>query len=351
MKTDIVRTCRAPLLAIVLPFVGLSIVAPTRAAPVSFDVQKIARGWKLKSVSPQDTVGRDILHEAIQAREEDGWLTVSAMPATVHDILLDHGKIEFPWLPGRAGKCKWIAEQDWLYSVSFRAAHPQAASRLRLLGLDTIVDVYLNGQQIAANSNMYWPLSVDVTGRLREENNLILHFHTVFESSDGESCPIRRVDDDPLRRVRRPGQNYGNYLGPQPLFSRVGVYDQVLLEVTDGSCFASEDARIAAPVLHSLQRFMQPDHIWPSDYSPVYKHGDTLPYPETWLRYTTGSSWEKTRPVEQFYDATDAASLVHRLGMAESLYYQDTIVVLAARDTCLVATSKTKAGFDELLSS
>jgi hypothetical protein len=29
--------------------------------------------------------------------------------------------------------------------------------------------------------------------------------------------------------------------------------------------------------------------------------------------------------VEQFYDATDAASLVYRLGMAEALYYQDTI--------------------------
>jgi beta-galactosidase/beta-glucuronidase len=89
--------------------------------------------------------------------------------------------------------------------------------------------------------------------------------------------------------------------------------------------FASEDTRIAAPVLHSLKRFMAPEDLWPDDYSPLYTHGDVYPYPKTWLRYTTGSSWKKTGPVEQFYDASDPASLVYRLGMAEARYYQDTI--------------------------
>jgi hypothetical protein len=89
--------------------------------------------------------------------------------------------------------------------------------------------------------------------------------------------------------------------------------------------FASEDTRIAAPPLYSIKRFMKPEDIWPADYSPIYKHSDIYPYPKTWLRYTTGSSWKKTGPVELFYDATDAASLVFRLGMAEALYYQDVI--------------------------
>ncbi len=43
------------------------------------------------------------------------------------------------------------------------------------------------------------------------------------------------------------------------------------------------------------------------------------------MPYTCAESWKKTGPVEQFYDATDAAGLVYRLGMAESLYYQDTV--------------------------
>jgi len=89
--------------------------------------------------------------------------------------------------------------------------------------------------------------------------------------------------------------------------------------------FASEDTRIAAPVVHSLKRFIKPEHLWPEGYSTLYLHGNKYPFPQTWLPYTTAESWKKTGPVEQFYDATDLAGLVYRLGMAEGLYYQATI--------------------------
>jgi len=89
--------------------------------------------------------------------------------------------------------------------------------------------------------------------------------------------------------------------------------------------FAAEDTRIAAPVKHSLKRFIKPEHLWPEGYSTLYLHGDRYPFPKTWLPYTTGESWKKTGPIEQFYDATDLDGLVYRLGMAEALYYQLTI--------------------------
>ncbi|MHC4595002.1 MAG: beta-mannosidase [Planctomycetota bacterium] len=593
--------------------------------------KEISDGWKIKSLTPRKSLDTSFLAEAERAGKSDGWFAASTMPAMVHDILLQHGKIETPWLPGAAEECQWVAEQDWVYAVRFEAAEVNVESLLRFKGLDTIVDVYLNGKQIASHSNMYLPLIVDVSGQLHDENTLVLHFHSVYEQSDGKRSRIRNVNGDPDRRVRRPNQNYSRYLGPYPNFSRVGVYDKVLLEVTYGSwmkevvadasvnetltigtmtldvagtcrvdnvevsarlldpegktvatlvsqpqirdgtftnhmvihinrphlwwprgygdqplyrleatliikggarqtvsrtlgfrrvdmskrlhfmvngipvrlwggdwvtprwdtavwdpprveklftiaehanfnafrvwgvvesprddfyemadargfmlwqdftdlplaadarsraicreeatlllkrlkhhpsivvwcggneaamwnhqeyngkledqgpwsglaaaeevgaiCrkldpdryyqpsspyygenpndpqegnthgytnmwfvpgydflnFASEDTRIAAPPLHSIKRFISPEDIWPADYSPVYKHGDIYPYPKTWLRYTTGSSWKKTGPVELFYDATDAASLVYRLGMAEALYYHDVI--------------------------
>lgn len=597
----------------------------------SWRQEEIAQGWQIKSVTPRAALDAAFLAEAEEADEHNGWLAASTMPAMVHDILLQRGKIETPWLPGAARKCQWVADRDWVYAVRFAAAEPTSKSRLRFKGLDTIVDVYLNGEKIASHCNMYLPLSVDVSGKLRAQNTLVLHFHTIFGQSGEKRAAVRNVDGDPGRRVRRPRQNYSNYLGPRPAFSRVGVYDKVFLEVTGGSrftqvvagasvnesltsgtvtvdvagasgagaveirvrlldpegkvmatlsarakvhdgvfadrtvlkidrprlwwprgygeqalyrvettlmvegkrhqtvsrklgfrrvtmsrrlhfvingvpvrlwggdwvtphwhtavwdkrrvqklfemaehanfnafrvwgvvesprddfyeiadakgfmlwqdftqlplaadaasrgicrteaallvqrlkhhpsilvwcggneaamwhdqeyngkledrgpwpglvaaeevgeiChaldpdryyqpsspyygenpndpqegnthgytnmwfvpgydflnFASEDTRIAAPPLHSLKRFMAPEDIWPDDYSPVYKHGDIYPFPRTWLRYTTGSSWKKTGPVELFYDATDAASLVYRLGMAEALYYQDVI--------------------------
>jgi hypothetical protein len=631
MKTDYRH--RIVILALNLAIViwGSFVRCPAADDSPGWRQNEIAEGWKIKSFTPRASLDARVLAEASGADEAKDWLPASTMPAMVHDVLLQHGKIETPWLPGRAEKCQWVAERDWVYAVGFPAADPNAESWLRLSGLDTIVDVYLNGKQIAAHSNMYLPLRVNVSGRLRAENTLVLHFHSVFEHVDGKRTRIRNVDGDPRRPVRRPGQNYGNYLGPRPSFSRVGVYDKIFLEVTGGSemtevvadaalsepltvgtvtldfrgtsrlpaveirfrvldpegkevaasstraevrqrafagrivlnierprlwwprgygdqplyrveavltadgrahqtvhrtvgfrrvtmtqrlhfvvngvpvrlwggdwvtphwqtavwdqprveklfamaehahfnafrvwgvvesprdefyeladargfllwqdftvlplapdpasratcrreatrlvkrlkhhpsilvwcggneaamwnhkeyhgkledrgpwpglaaakevgavCrrldperyyqpsspyygsdpndpqqgnthgytnmwfvpgydylnFASEDTRIAAPPLHSLKRFMAPEDLWPDDYSPVYEHGDTYPYPQTWLRYTTGTSWKKTGPVELFYDATDAASLVYRLGMAEALYYQDTV--------------------------
>jgi hypothetical protein len=596
------------------------------AAP--FQQIEIATGWRIKSFAPRDKLDPAFLAEAVEARSGDEWLTVSNMPAMVPDVLLQQGRIEEPWLPGRAAAYQWIAEKDWAYAVRFQTTEPEAESWLKFQGLDTIVDVYLNGALIASQANMFLPLAVNVTGKLRSENTLVLHFHSVYEGSGGDRKQVRQHRGNP---VRRPASNHGTYLGPNPSFSRVGVFDKIFLEVTHGSAltkvsagssldealttgtvtldvsgssqspavglqirlldpqlaaavvtnltvpvsdarftaharvtvakpepwwprgygsqplyqlettllvdgqphqtvrrtlgfrritmphrlhflvngvpvrlwggdwvsprwqtavwdgprveklfamaehanfnvfrlwgeveapddrfyemadargfmlwqdfsalplqrdersraicreeathllerlkhhpsifawcggnesamwhhqefnsqledrgpwpgliaaeevgalcrqmdperyyqpstpfygqdpndpregnthgytsmwfmpgydylnFASEDTRIAAPVLHSLKRFMAPEDLWPADYSPVFTHGQTLPWPKTWQKYTTGSSEKKTGPVHLFYDAADVASLVYRLGMAEALYYQDTI--------------------------
>lgn len=593
----------------------------------------ISEGWKLRQLPPRESLSAETLREAEAAPASDPWLTIATMPTMVHDVLIDHRRIEAPWLPGAAAACQWVAESDWVYVTRFRADDASARSYLRFEGLDTIVDVYLNGRKIASHCNMYQPLRVEVSGKLAPINTLALHFHSVFEKRDGRRTRVGRTGPEPSQRVRRSHQNYGNYLGPQPSFSRVGIYAPVYLEtvgdvemtevMTDASLdesltrgtvtvdivgrairssdatirvlvsgaidgaivaettqqtrlpeggfstrvtlpvdrpklwwprgygdqplyrvqvqvegtdkildhasrtigfrrvtmprllhfevngvpvrlwggdwvtprwqtavwdpmraetlfdmaehanfntfrvwgvvesppnsfyemaaergfliwqdftdlplapdedslaicrreatamikrlrhypsiiawcgcnesamwnheefngqlenrgpwrglvaaekvgeicrkldpdryyqpsspyygidpndpqegnthgytnmwwvpgydylnFASEDTRIAAPQLHSLKRFMQPEDIWPKDYSPVYTHGNVYPYPKSWLGYTTGSSWKKTGPVELFYDAEDADSLVYRLGMAEALYYQDII--------------------------
>ena len=137
----------------------------------------------------------------------------------------------------------------------------------------------------------------------------------------GDIC--RRLDPDRYYQVSSP--YYGTSPNDPQKGNTHGYTNMWFVPGYDYVNFASEDTRIASPPLHSLKRFMAPGDIWPDDYSPIYVHGDIYPYPETWLDYTTGSSWKKTGPVERFYDATDAASLVYRIGMAEALYYRDTI--------------------------
>lgn len=600
------------------------------SSPIGQQQVELSQGWRIRPVSPQASLDAATLSEA-EHGQGDAWLDAGAMPVMVHDVLLAHGKIETPWLPGQAENCRWVAEQDWMYAVTFANPWPERASRLHFQGLDTIVDVYLNGERVATHSDMYLPLEVNLGGRLRTQNTLVLHFHTVFDLSGAKPAPLRTWKGDPPQLVRRSDQNYSEYLGPKPYFSRVGVYDRVLLEaidsaemtevvadaaldesltqgmvrvdvagasresslevrlrllrpdgriideatstaaVRDGSfaanvtmkvdhpdlwwprgygdqalykaeitllakgrplqvekrtlgfrritmaahlsfvvngvavrlwgsdwvtpdwqtevwdqarvekliamaenanfntlrvwgevasprdtfyeladakglllwqdftdlplapdensrtvcrreaelfvkrlkhhpsillwcgnnegaqwaskdydhdfkdhgpwpgllaaeevgaickqldpsryyqpstpyygafpnspqggdshgythcwfvpgydylTFASEDTRIAAPTLPSLKRFMAPEDLWPAGYSTLLLKGNTCPYPKTWLKYTTNESWRKTGPVEQFYDATNPAEMVYRLGMADSLYYRDTI--------------------------
>jgi len=573
---------------------------------------ELASGWKLRSIAPRAELDAAFLDEAARAPQNVGWLDAGPMPATVHDTLLRLGKIEAPWLPHGTESCFWVGQKDWVYAARFAVGEQGREARIRFMGIENKVDVYLNGKHLATHTSKL-PLIVDVSGRLRPENLLILHCHTDVRPGQGQ---------------RRAG---GSYLGPNPPISSVGVFDRIFVEISeghrfeevvadqaldeslargtvtvnvlgtshldavelgtrlldpDGLCvsettvplkvmdgefsgrcalpidqprlwwprgygdqplyraevalmaqgqvqelvyrtigfrrvimpellhfvvngvpvflrggdwvtpnlmsdtwdmarvdrlfalaenanfnafrvwgpaeappdafyeqadargfllwqdftrlpmrsdsksiatctekaeaqikrlkhhasilcwcgcneaaqwahedynndfedhgpwgglaaaeavgavcreldpsryyqpsspyygmnpndpregnthgytnmwfvpgydylnFASEDTRISAPVLHSLKRFMAPEDLWPEGYSTLYLHGNRHPFPETWLPYTTSESWKKTGPVEQFYDAADAAGLVHRLGMAESLYYQDTV--------------------------
>jgi hypothetical protein len=588
----------------------------------------LAEGWRLKELEPTRELDRGTLEEAARG-DWEGWLEIARLPAMVHDVLLAQGRIEAPWKPGQAEACRWVAERDWVYACPFDAEPGEGRWFLSFAGLDTIVDVYLNGALLAQQSNSLVPLRVGVSEHLQERNVLLVHFRTVFDLSGPDPVPIGLVDGDPARPVRRPRQNYSTYLGPHPYYSRVGVYQDVALErveraemrvldvdvsvsedlrsgrvrvaaegtsrsedlrlsarlvapdgrtvgrgeaspavagqayraeleievrdpelwwprgyggqplyrlevtltaegaveqrasrtvgfrritmpemlhfevngrpirlwgadwvspdwVTsvwnqdkverlfemaehahfnamrvwgvveapedpfyeladrrgillwqdftllplqpdeasraacreeaaamigrlkhhpsllmwcggneaamwherafggpggewpgrvvaeqdvgevcraldpdrfylpnspylgidandpkqgdthgytniwyvpgyDDLVFASEDTRIAAPPLHSLERFFAPEDLWPEGYSPVYRHGDQHPWPESWMRYTTSQSWKKTGPVEQFYDATSPGELVYRLGMAAALYYRETV--------------------------
>jgi Beta-galactosidase/beta-glucuronidase len=203
------------------------------ASPATrFEQRELAAGWRIKSVPPCTYLDPSLLAEAASGQGDD-WLAVGAMPSMVHDVLLAQGKIETPWLPGRAENCRSVAEKDWIYSMTFTLGARKRVAHLRFLGLDTIVDVYLNGEKVASQSTMYLPLDVDVSDKLHSLNTLVLHFHTVFDLSGGTPSPIRFVNGDRTLPVRRSPQNYSNYLGPNPYFSRVGVYDRILLETSD----------------------------------------------------------------------------------------------------------------------
>ncbi len=137
----------------------------------------------------------------------------------------------------------------------------------------------------------------------------------------GKVCKV--LDPD---RYYTPSAPYGGNNPNDPRVESTNGYTNMwFVPGFDFLNFASEDTRIACPTLHSMEKFMLPEEICPEGYTTLALHGNEYPFPESWMPYTTAESWKKTGPVELFYDATDAASLVNRIGMAECVYYRDVI--------------------------
>ena len=103
----------------------------------------------------------------------------AVVPGGVHESLLAAGRIEHPYYDRNEESVRWIEERDWWYRSSFAGPGPLAGDeRIRLVfhGLDTVADVWLNGEHLGHHENMFRPAEYDVTGRLAEHNELLLRF-------------------------------------------------------------------------------------------------------------------------------------------------------------------------------
>lgn len=195
----------------------LALTACDAAAAASGERMKrieLSTGWRITSIDPQADLDEAFLTAAERGQGE-GWLDAGAMPAEVHDILLRLGKIQEPWLPGGTEKCFWVNQKDWIYTVRFAMTEPGQTAWLHFRGIESKADIYLNGKHLAAHANKL-PLAVNVTDRLGSDNTLALHFHADAKAGQGQ---------------RSPG---GSYLGPNPDITSVGIFDKIVLEISDG---------------------------------------------------------------------------------------------------------------------
>ena len=101
------------------------------------------------------------------------------VPGDVHEALLSAGRIEEPTAADNVTRLGWIRQQAWWYERTFTRPKGRArAAELVFHGLDYFADVWLNGRHLARHANMFRPLRVDVTGRLADENTLLVRVHS-----------------------------------------------------------------------------------------------------------------------------------------------------------------------------
>jgi beta-mannosidase len=165
------------------------------------------------------------------------WLPAQ-VPGHVHLDLLRQGVIADPF-QGRAELgCQWIDEAAWSFRKHFRFSADASLPRqlLRFAGLDTVCRVWLNGEQLAAHDNMFLPLEIELTGRLKDgDNELRIDFESAarvgrerrarFLGEEGLPDDVARFDERAF--VRKAQYMFAWDWGPR--LTSVGIWRDVSL--------------------------------------------------------------------------------------------------------------------------
>lgn len=163
------------------------------------------------------------------------WIEIGE-PKEVQEALIEKGLLSDALLEdGEAEYCKWVAEKDWAYKCMFTKNDINGTTYLHFKGLDTVSDIYINGVQIANSKTMYLPLRIDVTDKLKAENELFIYFHSPYKIFK----IYAEIMPDDWKGIVSPGamlrksSDYGDYTGVKPCFVPIGIFNDVCLETED----------------------------------------------------------------------------------------------------------------------
>jgi beta-mannosidase len=200
------------------PFASTSALAVpfAKAMIASHDVIPLDRGWEVASTDPDE-------RSTPAALDGLGWLPAQ-VPGTAAGAM------------GAAGlEAGAIDSRDWWFRTTFDAkpAGPGEELVLRVDGLATVAEVYLNGEQILASDSMFASHEVDIGARLKEQNELVICCRALGPLLAAQRRPrarwrTRLVPDNSLRWFRTM------LLGRIPSFSpgpaAAGPWRPVVLE-------------------------------------------------------------------------------------------------------------------------
>ncbi len=159
----------------------------------------------------------------------------AVVPGTVYTDLLRNGSMEDPFWKDNEIRALPLMENDYEYEVSFDSDKEllgQERIFLRFDGLDTIADIYMNQELVGKAYNMHRVWEFDVTGILREKDNVLrvlLHSPLRFIREEFAKCRTLGSEDamDGFVHMRKAhcmfGWDWGAHLPDAGIFRPVSL--------------------------------------------------------------------------------------------------------------------------------
>lgn len=125
--------------------------------------------WKFK-VNKKKFSLEEILPKEIKKNQ---WLEAQ-VPGTVHTDLLKNKLIPDPFFADNEIKLKWIPELSWIYKKEFSLPKnflPDKKIFIVFEGLDTVTEIFLNGNKIGKTKNMFCKYEFEISKYLKKKKN------------------------------------------------------------------------------------------------------------------------------------------------------------------------------------
>ena len=162
-----------------------------------------------------------------------GWYAGN-MPKQVQEFIFEQGELPDPHVGDNVALWLPVFEQDWVYCKRFPTPKSPGNIELCFMGLDTEVDIFLNGQKIAFCNNMNRRWTIPVGKQLRaegEENLLLLRFRSPKAALRKLAALHGESDFKVSKYLRKCFSDFSAYMGARPDFLKMGIFDAVYLDL------------------------------------------------------------------------------------------------------------------------
>ncbi len=165
---------------------------------------------------------------------------VTKLPCSVYDCLIRAGEIPDPYYGENQYAARELSVKDYAFEHTF-AADPEILNCkkviLRFYGIDTLAVIELNGEVVGKAENMHRTYEYDVTGRLKENGNLLrvkLFSPLRYISGKQKANPVWGVNSttEGFPHIRKAHYMFGWDWGPE--LPDMGIWRGVELEGVKG---------------------------------------------------------------------------------------------------------------------
>ncbi len=190
--------------------------------------------FEIKSVQAQEVVLNHWEYMPINGKT---WMPAQ-VPGSIYTDLQRNKQIEDPFFNDQEKNLRWIDTTTWVYETRFFCMNQWCGKKqidLVFEGLDTYVDVYLNGLYIGKTDNMFrrWVFPIAENVKHNKKNKLTLVFHPAKSVTEKKAAALLPMvyPDNARVHARKSGYQFGWDWGPTLIGA--GIWKPVYLMAYD----------------------------------------------------------------------------------------------------------------------